>query len=123
MKVESFVRDSEIEKHQTAMSSNTSRAILLLRRDRQDRVPPWLSVQYASEIASSIMRLRPVFPSVVTLPMEFSWSLYFAHSAHEAIAEKEGQMKRADRVAVSKDGLRFRAGCLVRIKYVDNYAA
>ena len=40
----------------------------------------------------------PVFPLLETLPMGFTWSLFFAQSAHETIVERNAGLKPADRI-------------------------
>ena len=40
----------------------------------------------------------PIFPLLETLPMRFSWSLFFAQSAHEAIVEEHAGLTGGDRL-------------------------
>ena len=64
----------------------------------------------------------PVFPLLETLPMGFTWSLFFAQSAHEAIVERNAGLKPSDRVTDFAPGRRLRAGDSCHLQYVDNFA-
>ena len=64
----------------------------------------------------------PVFPLLETLPVGFSWSLFFAQSAHEAIVERCAGLNPADRITDFIPGRRLKAGDTCHLQYVDNFA-
>ena len=55
--------------------------------------------------------------------MGFSWSLFFAQSAHETIVEKHASMTGGDRLTDFAPGRRLKSGGIARLQYVDNFAA
>ena len=64
----------------------------------------------------------PVIPLLETLPMEFTWSLFFAQSAHEAIVERYAGLNPADRITDFAPGRRLKVGDTCHLQYVDNFA-
>ena len=64
----------------------------------------------------------PVFPLLETLPMGFSWSLFFAQSAHEAIVERCAGLNPASRITDFIPGRRLKTGDTCHLQYVDNFA-
>ena len=64
-----------------------------------------------------------IFPLLETLPMGFSWSLFFAQSAHEAIVEEHTGLTGGDRLTDFAPGRRLKSGGIAHLQYVDNFAA
>ena len=62
----------------------------------------------------------PIVPLLETLPMGFTWSLFFAQSAHEAILEQHSGLKRTTDFAPER---RLKFGGMCHLQYVDNFAA
>ena len=54
----------------------------------------------------------PILPLMETLPMGFTWSLFFAQSAHEAIVEQHSGLKAVDRITDFAPGRRLKVGGL-----------
>ena len=64
----------------------------------------------------------PIFPLLETLPMGFTWSLFFALCAHEAIVERYAGLSPAGRITDFTSGRRLKAGDTCHLQYVDNFA-
>ena len=65
----------------------------------------------------------PIFLLPETLPMGFSWSLFFAQSAHEAIGEEQAGLNGGDRLTDFVPGRRLKSGGMAQLQHADNFAA
>ena len=54
--------------------------------------------------------------------MGFTWSLFFAQSAHEATVERYVGLNPADRITDFAPGRRLKVGDTCHLQYVDNFA-
>ena len=55
------------------------------------------------------------------LDVGFTWSLFFAQSAHEAICEQHSGLKAVGRITDFAPGRRLKVGGMCHLEYVDNF--